>query len=80
MAPEQLEGREVTARSDIYALGLVLYELFTGKRAFTGRTMAELMRQRRDSEVANPSTIVDGLDPSVESAIPVRSSIRITLA
>jgi serine/threonine-protein kinase len=33
MAPEQLEGREVTAKSDIYALGLVLYEIFTGRRA-----------------------------------------------
>ena len=69
MAPEQLEGREVTVRSDIYALGLVLYELFTGRRAFTGRTLAELMRQHRDSDLASPSTVVEGLDPAVESAI-----------
>src|SRR5260370_5738973 len=34
MAPEQLAGKEVTAQSDIYSLGLVLYEVFTGKRAF----------------------------------------------
>ena len=34
MSPEQIEGKEQTVRSDIYSLGLVLYELFTGKRAF----------------------------------------------
>ena len=38
MAPEQLKGAEVTARSDIYALGLVLYELFTGKRPYDAKT------------------------------------------
>src|SRR5262249_41556111 len=37
-APEQLTGREVTPRSDIYALGLVLYEIFTGKRAFEAKS------------------------------------------
>src|SRR6201993_2561477 len=44
MAPEQLAGREVTALSDIYSLGLVLYEVFTGKRAFEASTLADLVR------------------------------------
>src|SRR5262245_59907158 len=39
MAPEQLAGREVTPRSDVYALGLVLFELFTGKRVFEANTL-----------------------------------------
>ena len=43
MAPEQLEGKEADARSDIFAFGLVLYELLTGKRAFQGRTQASLI-------------------------------------
>ena len=40
MAPEQVEGREADARSDIFALGAVLYEMVTGRRAFEGKTTA----------------------------------------
>ncbi len=43
MAPEQLEGREADARSDLWALGCVLYEAATGKRAFEGTTQASLV-------------------------------------
>src|SRR5271157_2837006 len=49
MAPEQLAGEEVTFKSDIYSLGLVLYEVFTGKAAFDGKTLDEIVRVRRDS-------------------------------
>jgi Tol biopolymer transport system component len=43
MAPEQLEGRAADPRTDIFALGLVLYEMVTGKRAFQGATQASLI-------------------------------------
>jgi serine/threonine protein kinase len=43
MAPEQLEGQEADARSDIFAFGAVLYEMATGRRAFTGKTQASLI-------------------------------------
>jgi serine/threonine-protein kinase len=69
MAPEQLEGREVTTRSDVYSLGLVLYEIFTGKKAFEGKTLAEATRTRRDATPQSPSLLVRDLDPAVERAI-----------
>ncbi len=69
MSPEQLAGGEVTPRSDVYALGLVLFELFTGQRAFSGRTLEELRRQHAQQAPENPSALVDGLDPAVERAI-----------
>ncbi|MFN8060430.1 MAG: protein kinase [Vicinamibacterales bacterium] len=43
MAPEQVEGREVDARADIWAFGAVLYEMLTGTRAFTGDTAASVI-------------------------------------
>ena len=69
MSPEQLQGREVTVRSDIYGLGLVLYELYTGRRAFQGKSLAELTRKHRDEPPIEPSALVAGLDPAVERAI-----------
>src|SRR6202521_3051903 len=44
MAPEQLSGKEVSTQSDIYALGVVLYEMFTGKPPYVARTREELLK------------------------------------
>ena len=56
MAPEQLEGKEVDVRSDIFSLGAVLYEMATGGRAFTGATQASLIAAIMKEE---PKSIVD---------------------
>lgn len=69
MAPEQLAGKEVTVRSDIYSLGLLLYEVFTGKRPFEADTLADLVQARSSTSPANPSTLVRELDPAVERVI-----------
>ena len=69
MAPEQLAGGEVTPRSDIYALGLVLYEIFTGRRAIEGRNLAELIARREQEGITRPSEVVRDLDPSIDRAI-----------
>ncbi|MGA2184358.1 MAG: serine/threonine-protein kinase [Bryobacteraceae bacterium] len=69
MAPEQLSGREVSARSDIYSLGLVLYEIFSGKRAWEANSLPELLRLREESAPASLSTMVREIDPTVEKII-----------
>src|SRR5512134_3445159 len=69
MSPEQLSGREVSVRSDIYALGLLLYELFTGRRAFEGHGIGELTRRHRDERPIEPSAIVPDLPAAVERTI-----------
>ena len=70
MAPEQLDGKPPTIRSDIYSLGLVLYELFTGKRAFDASTLDELLKLRRSASApTTPTSLVKDLDPVIESII-----------
>ena len=66
MAPEQLAGTEVSPLSDLYALGLVLHEIFTGKRAIEPQSVADLLRPERALLMAQKMT---GVDPWVKQAI-----------
>ena len=69
MAPEQFTGAPATVRSDIYGLGLVLYEIYCGKKAFSTRTLAELREQKEHVAPRTPSEIRKGMDPLVEQQI-----------
>ena len=69
MSPEQLEGREVTMQSDIYALGLVLHELFTGKRAFDAPSVDALIKMQRTSRPSTVSSTAKDVDPAIERVI-----------
>jgi hypothetical protein len=69
MAPEQTAGLEVTVRSDLYSLGLVLFEVFTGKRATDTVTPGDLHRSPSRSPSSHPSSREPELDPVVERVI-----------
>jgi hypothetical protein len=69
MAPELLRGKPASIKSDLYALGLILFEVFTGTRVFQGKTVAELRRLHDTPIETTPSTIVRDLDPAIERVI-----------
>ncbi|HZJ70534.1 MAG TPA: protein kinase, partial [Planctomycetota bacterium] len=69
MAPEQLEGKEVDARSDIWAFGCVLYEMATGRRAFEGKTQASLIGSIMSTEPAPLAASGAIVAPALEGLI-----------
>jgi serine/threonine-protein kinase len=69
MAPEQLAGQPASIRTDIYALGLVLFEIFTGRRAYDAKTLGDLKQLHDTGSVVTPSSVVRDLDPAVERTI-----------
>jgi hypothetical protein len=69
MAPEQLARQPVTARSDLYAAGLLVYELLTGQRPFAGTSPEELRRERLQTVPRRPSLLVEDLNPAMEEII-----------
>ncbi len=66
MAPEQVEGREADAQSDIFAFGAVLYEMIAGRKAFEARTQASLVGRILESEPPALSTQAEGIPPALD--------------
>ncbi|MFN0150151.1 MAG: protein kinase domain-containing protein [bacterium] len=69
MAPEQLEGRDADARTDLWALGCVLYEMATGKRAFGGKSQASLISSIMTAEPPPISTIAPMSPPALDRLV-----------
>ena len=69
MSPEQLEGTEADARSDLWAFGCVLYEMATGRRAFDGKSQASLISSIMGSQPAPISQIVPLTPPVLERLV-----------
>lgn len=69
MAPEQVEGGDLTPATDVYALGLVMYEMVTGRRPFAAATPLAAAVRRLSEPPRPPGELVPDLDPTWESAI-----------
>ncbi|UCE58412.1 MAG: serine/threonine protein kinase [Phycisphaerales bacterium] len=69
MAPEQIAGREVTVQSDIYALGLVLYEVFAGRPTFQASTIQEYHALHESSRPTPLSDVIEDVHPDVERIV-----------
>ncbi len=69
MSPEQVAQGTVDRRSDVFALGIVLYELTTGKRLFKGGNEVETMRLVLDAKVTKPSEVIPAYPPELERIV-----------
>ena len=71
MAPEQLEGREADARTDIFAFGLVLYEMIAGRRAFEARSQAGTISSIMTSDAPPLSSLNSAVSPALDHVVAI---------
>jgi serine/threonine-protein kinase len=69
MSPEQAMGDEVDARSDVYSLGCVLYEMLTGEPPYTGQTPQAIIAKRFGEPVPHVRTLRDNVPVAIEAAV-----------
>ena len=71
MSPEQLEGKDADARSDVFAFGATLYEMLTGRRAFQGKTQVSLMAAILEHDPPSLSSLLPILPTSLDNVVQV---------
>lgn len=69
MSPEQVAGHQIDSRGDLFSVGIVLYELITGERLFTGNSDYSILEKVRAANVPDPTTLRTDLDPAVAQVI-----------
>ena len=69
MAPERFRGTPATVQSDLYGLGLISYETYTGKQPFKASSVQEWERAHTDSTPSSPSALASEIEPAVDRAI-----------
>jgi serine/threonine protein kinase/CheY-like chemotaxis protein len=69
MSPEQCQGDDLDPRSDLFSLGVMLYELTTGRRPFRGLRAVDIVRRVLDGEIDPPSRLVTGYPPELEQLV-----------
>ncbi len=75
LAPEQVEKGTADERSDVYAAGVLLWELLTGAPPHQGETLASVLHKHVNEDVPAPSTVVDGIPPALDLLV-VRATQR----
>jgi len=69
MSPEQALGEEVTAQADVYSLGVLLFEMLTGRLPFTGKSAIAVIRQHAETEPPAPSELRSGLPAQLDEVV-----------
>lgn len=69
MSPELVTGEQADERSDVYALGILIFEMLTGTRPYTGDSAVAIAVQHTNSRVPAPSTLISGISPAVDDIV-----------
>jgi predicted Ser/Thr protein kinase len=69
IAPEQAQGRTATPASDLYAVGIIAFEMLTGRQPFTANSVIELMMRHIDTPAPAPSTLQSSVPPALDELV-----------